>query len=538
MSLTNHKSLSLDHLGLVAGMYDELGIGETIDAAIQQDTDRRNLSLGQAVKAMVLNGLGFVNQNLYLVPHFFANKPTEMLIGTGILPEHINDDVLGRALDDLYDYGVTDLFYAAATKATKALNLSPTFAHLDSTSFHVDGDYANSGEDAKGVHITRGYSRDHRPDLKQVILNLVVENQAGIPLLMKPADRNSQDKKGFRELINQHIDQLQQSTPVDYIVADSALYSEESIQDFSHYQTHWITRVPETIKLAKEAISQTDKAAMVALDDNYRIHSLLSNYGGVEQRWLVVYSQAAQNRSKHTLQKQFLQHSEKEHKAFAKLCRIEFACREDAQKALLQQLKRFKKIHINEVEIIAQQGYSKPGRPLEDSLPDREYFQITGTTFTRPNDYYQALHQKSCFIVATNQLDESTLDNQKLLENYKGQSKVEKGFRFLKDPMFLADALFLKNSHRIVALMMVMTLCLMIYAALEYRVRLQLRNSGKYFPSQTGKPTNKPTMRWVFNYFYGIHIWITGSTRMVVNLDQNHLMLIRLLGEPYQFYYS
>ena len=281
MSSVNPKSLALDHLGLVAGMYDELGIGQSIDAAIRQDTNKRNLSLGQAVKAMVLNGLGFVNQNLYLVPHFFSKKPTEALIGADILPEHINDDVLGRALDALYDYGVTDLFYSTAIKAVKALNLSPTMAHLDSTSFHADGDYADSSEDSKSVHITWGYSRDHRPDLKQVILNLVVENQAGIPLLMKPSDGNSQDKKGFRELINQHVDQFKQGTPVDYIVADSALYSEETLQDMSHYETHWITRVPETIKQAKEAIDQANESDMIIFDDNYRVHPLTNNYGDV-----------------------------------------------------------------------------------------------------------------------------------------------------------------------------------------------------------------------------------------------------------------
>ena len=66
-----YRSQTLDHLGLVAGMYEELGIGETIDRAITQDPDKRQVSIGQAVKAMVLNGLGFVNQRLYLMPKFF-----------------------------------------------------------------------------------------------------------------------------------------------------------------------------------------------------------------------------------------------------------------------------------------------------------------------------------------------------------------------------------------------------------------------------------------------------------------------------------
>jgi hypothetical protein len=66
-----YQSQILDHLGLVAAMFDALGIGDIIDQAICQDTIKRQVSVGQAVKAMILNGLGFVNQRLYLVPYFF-----------------------------------------------------------------------------------------------------------------------------------------------------------------------------------------------------------------------------------------------------------------------------------------------------------------------------------------------------------------------------------------------------------------------------------------------------------------------------------
>jgi transposase len=88
MAAPSYESRSLEHLGLVAGMYDELGIGEVIDRVIPQDQGKRIVSLGQAVKAMVLNGLGFVNQRLYLIPHFFRDKPTERLLGAGIGPQH------------------------------------------------------------------------------------------------------------------------------------------------------------------------------------------------------------------------------------------------------------------------------------------------------------------------------------------------------------------------------------------------------------------------------------------------------------------
>src|SRR5256712_9212402 len=156
-----YRTQVLDHLGLVAGMFEALGITDVIDRATKQDPEMRIVTAGHAVKAMVLNGLGFINHQRYLVPHFFQNKPISRLIAPGIQASHLNDDTLGRALDTLYDYGVTELYSLIAATAAQRLGLAPTFRHLDSTSFHVDGRY-NSDEtpDEQVVHITKGYSRD------------------------------------------------------------------------------------------------------------------------------------------------------------------------------------------------------------------------------------------------------------------------------------------------------------------------------------------------------------------------------------------
>ena len=83
-------------------MFDELGIGDVIDQATQQDPEMRDLTTGEAVKALVLNGLGVINQALYLVPRFFQNKPTYRLISPRVAPDQLNDDALGRALDTRY----------------------------------------------------------------------------------------------------------------------------------------------------------------------------------------------------------------------------------------------------------------------------------------------------------------------------------------------------------------------------------------------------------------------------------------------------
>jgi transposase len=138
-------------------MFEALGITAVIDKATQQDPAMRIVTAGHAVKAMVLNGLGFLNQQLYLVPHFFQNKPLSRLIAPGIQASHLHDDTLGRALDPLYNFGVTALYSLIAATAATRLGLTPKFRHLDTTSVHVDGrDNSAEAPDAQVVHITQG----------------------------------------------------------------------------------------------------------------------------------------------------------------------------------------------------------------------------------------------------------------------------------------------------------------------------------------------------------------------------------------------
>ena len=69
------------------------------------------------------------------------------------------------------------------------------------------------------------------------------------------------------------------------------------------------------------------------------------------------------------------------------------------------------------------------------------------------------------------------------------------------------------------ALLMVMTVCLLVYAALEYRIRTVLKEHEATFPDQKGKRIQHPTARWVFHYFVGIHVlFIPGQGLMILNL--------------------
>lgn len=535
-----YQSQVLDHLGLVAAMYEELGIGTVIDHTIAQDATKRTVSLGQAVKAMVLNGLGFVNQQLYLVPSFFHNKPTARLIGPGIEAAHLNDDVLGRALEALYGAGVTPLYSLIATQAAQRLGLTAQFAHLDTTSFHVDGRY-NSAEapDEQVIHITPGYSRDHRPHLNQVMLELIVEQHAGIPLLMKPLSGNTNDQVEFGRIITEHVQQLRTAHPLTYLVADSALYTAENLGHLAQGGLKWITRVPATLAEVHAVLARVTPETMPPLADGYRYHEEVVTYREITQRWMVVYSEARQQRSRRTVEKQLRTQSEAELKALKHLRRTPFACAADAQQALEACTQALQVTRLEGGRIRMVTRYGKRGRPPAEPSSRHVEYVIEGALASSLACRQALLDTKSCFILATNELDTTVLPAADVLAGYKKQSTAERGFRFLKDPRFLATALYLKKPERIMALLMVMTICLLVYAALEYRLRQALHGQQETFPDQKGQPVQTPTMRWIFHYFVGIHVLLgAGAAPLVLNLNAQHQLVLRLLGAAYEALYS
>jgi transposase len=422
-------------------------------------------------------------------------------------------------------------------KALKHLGLSSSFAHLDSSSFHTEGQHNQGETPVEGViHITRDYSRDHRPDLNQVVLQLICERQAGIPLLMQPLIGNSCDKDSFRNTINRHIEQLHSDFNIDYIVADSAMYTAETLQDMSDFL--WISRVPETLTQAREMIHTKAPNLMNHLAQPAWC-GFTTTYGTIKPRWVVVYSPQAYQRALKTLNKECLKQSTSEFKQFSQLCQPDFAGEAEAFSALNAFEKKLKITYVVDRQVNALPHYQNKGRPASDQKPDFYRYRIHGNLALKLAERIRRLERKSCFILATNQLDNQALSDEELIAAYKNQPTVERGFRFLKDPLFMASTLFLKSPQCIMALMMVMTLCLVVYAALEYRIREALKAHHETFPNQKGQAISNPTARWVFQSFGGIHVLVIEPLHsLVLNLNPHHLRLLKLLGPRYQQLYS
>lgn len=528
---------NLDHLGLVSGMCKEIGVAKLIDQAHPKQSKDKKISYGQLVEAMILNGLGFVGRTLHMYPEYFDDKPVERLLGEGIKAEYINDDALGRCLDQLYETGVSGLYQTLSARVVEHLGLPCEGLNLDSTSFHVDGRYDNN-DDPKTIKIKRGYSRDNHPELNQVVLNLITENKAGIPVYMKAASGNVNDNEGFKNIVKHHISSLKAAQDCAYFIGDAALYTAESIQLLDEQGRLFITRAPQKLKLVKTAIAEQKNYEFKALENGYSGVWLESDYGEVKQHWLLVCSEQAKKREQYTLDKRMLKESTSSLKSFKKLTRERYACKRDATKSLSKWLKKQSYTDVEDIEIIAHAVYKQSGRPKKEQKPDSYEYQITAQVYSLLTQREASLQEKGMFMLATNDCS-GALTMEKMLTLYKSQQSVEKGFRFLKSPDFLTSSLYLKKPERIEALLMIMTCCLMVYAALEHKIRSELETQSEYFPDLKYKPSQNPTARWVFLCFQGLHeLTISQEQKLVVNLKERNRVIIDCLGPIYQKIYT
>ena len=173
------------------------------------------------------------------------------------------------------------------------------------------------------------------------------------------------------------------------------------------------------------------------------------------------YTRVAHGCTEQTVNKQHLKQSQLEYKAFNALEKRSFACIADAETVLAHLQKTLKVVALHDSRIVEVLGFKGKGRPRKDCQPEIIGYRIDAGVASILETWQRKIQQKSCFIIASNQLDEVQLSHEAMLDHYTpGQQKVERSFRFLKDPRFMASTLFLKSPRRIMALMIIMTLCL------------------------------------------------------------------------------
>jgi len=521
----------LDHHGIVAGIIDELKIVEIIDGQIEADP-QEEVSTGEAVKAMIINGLGFSNRPLVLTPQFFENLPMEALFREGVNASHFNRYKLGRSLDKVFDYGCELLFSTVATFGCRQEKVDQRFNSLDSTSFSLNGEYSTE-ENKTTIHITHGHSKDHRPDLKQVMLELMVSQDGGVPFVSKSWDGNGSDNVIFEQRAAGLVDEFKASEAPRYLVADSKLYHKKAKDTLA--QIPFITRIPGTLKLEGDIIDQalSDPTQWIDMGKGNRYQCFDLCHYDMEQRWLVVHSQAALSRARSTLTRRQEKEVSQIKQMLFHLQAERFESEAAAQNTLDEITKTWKLHLVDDVSLIQHKRYNKKGRPSKTTKATGVLWQIHAAySIDKETIEAQAQHN-ACFVIGTN-VNASELTDIEAFQGYKSQSNVEGGFRFLKDPLFFVSSLFLKKPSRIEALLMIMTLSLFVYSITQRRIRKKLDAEKETIPNQINQPIQRPTLRWIFQIFEGINYirqQINNTIKIVVDrLNDLRLKILRLLG--------
>jgi transposase len=569
----------LDHLGIIAGIVDEIGIVEIINKEIGTD-EREKVSAGQVVKAMIVNCMGFLTAPLYLFSEFFEGKATEHLIGSGVKAEHLNDSRLGRVLDQIYEYGISLLFVKIAVVMAKRFEIEPKILHIDGTSLSVHGKYlqleeekieqnpsaevqsaGNSPQEDEQkeeenlepvpINITHGYSRDHRPDLKQYTLSLLTTETEGIPLFMQVGSGNESDQKAFVKMIKEFKIQWTGTAPSVYVM-DAAFYTESNLSEFQ-YSIKWISRVPFTIKTAKD-LAQTllpEQLSKSQVYKGYQFCSVCHEYAGIKQLWVVVESDERKSADLKSLSKRISQSLAANLSSLNRLSNHEFACESDALIAAADFAKTLTYHLLNRVNIIAKPHYQGKGKPRAGAEVSHYTYQIQSTLIE--NEIVVANHRNQAgrFILATNLLpDERSLigtatiallpekwNNDLILKEYKAQQTTERGFRFIKDPLFFVSRVFLKSAKRIMALAMIMTLALMVYSLGQRQLRRALEINQSTLPNQKGLPTARPTLRWILQCFQSVHLIFVDGIKSRIQLTSRQTLILQFLGVSSRQYY-
>ena len=530
---------NLDHLGIVAGLIDEIGIVKIINNKLGIDV-REKISAGTVVKSILINGLGFVSRPLYLFSQFFQDKAIEKLLGERIKPDYLNDDKIGRVMDELYKYGLNDIFIEVVLEVIKKFKIELRYSHLDSTSFHLDGEYKREEDKEKQeeekiikerpIFIKKGYSRDHRPDLKQCVLDLITSQDGDIPLFVRVGDGNESDKAVFGKVLVEFKKQIKFDS---IMVCDSALYGQENLQLIQHLK--WITRVPMTIKKAKELVQNIeveevkdeDKEKRSDLNlESYTWKEEIVTYGGIKQTWLIVLSEKRQKSDLEKLEKQLSQEEKKSQKFLKEIQSEEFEHPQAARYKLKAINKKLRLLEIKEVELI--ETYSKKKEKI---------YKMISLIIKKDEEISRKTKEAGKFILATNLVEENKLEASEILITYKNQQSTERGFRFLKDPLFFTDSFFVEKPERIETMLFLMSLCLLIYNLGQRELRNCLKRVKKGINNQVGKVTLRPTLRWIFQCFQGIHYVILNGVKQIVNLTEERRFILSLLPASCQRYY-
>ena len=553
----------LRHLPLLREMIGRLGIREVVHRELPPDPRNRVVD-ADCVVLMIENVLhGRVA--LYGMNDWLEATDVDVILGEGCPADAFTDDRLAATLDHIHAYGVDDLLSAVVRGYLQA-NPGPGeySVHTDTTTVKLWGDYERAAV-MPGPFPLHGHSKDHRPDLKQLVYGLSLHGAVGIPLCVSVLDGNTSDHTANRL----HIDQLAGLLPPQddvTLVADCKLFDPTTVGRILDADFHFVTLVPRTYGLRARLVdlvlqrneplpelSRSPGKTSKYPDRVYcgvsfvRDFTVLDPEQGdsekkVPLRFLVVESSEQARSFDAGLDKRLARDRKRYEQAVKKLAADEYRCGPDAELAIERFHKRKKSaLHtatFGVEKVTKTLRRSKRGRPKAGEVaPTETFWKITWSEIVVDKAAVnRARDHARFFVLATDHVHDEGWDDERILAEYRHQHIIEGhcGFRWLKGPAAVAP-MFLKTPARIAALGLVFILALMVRNYMQWEIRRRLAETDRTLPNMNKQPTAKPTAENIFRYFGGVTvalIYRNGrvAERHVSGLNDAALEALEILG--------
>jgi transposase len=360
-----------------------------------------------------------------------------------------------------------------------------------------------------------------------------VSGDGDIPLFLRVADGNENDRAMFGKIAKEYKSMVNFET---MIVGDSALYTENNLKLMTGIE--WLSRVPLSIKEAKTLVSELSSLDFTASSlEGYSWYEVSNNYAGIEQRWLVVESQKRKVSDLEKLRQKIEKEKDKASEKLRQLMKQEFTSSEGAMEIANQFAQTLKYHQMTEIKISKGQSSSKKKKSKKKENQSETIYQITTFLELNHQKINELKKRAGRFVLATNRLNKNQFTSDDILTKYKEQQAPERSFGFLKDPLFFADSVFLKSPERIETMALLMGLCLLVYSLGQRQLRISLKEAKTGLKNQLGKLTERPTLRWIFQCFQGIHLVILQGIKQVVNLTASRRLTLNFLPASCQNYY-
>lgn len=466
---------------------EKIGFVEFINNSVTWDPKHCHISPGNLAKSVVLSTFASTRTPLYHISRNFEGTDTESLFEPGCQPQDLSDDAIARTLDKISEAGPEALYTRLSLSCLATFDIPVHRLHADTTSLSLSGAYEEcEADDYDGLAICRGYSKDMRPDLKQVMVGKIVSEQ-GIPLVSLPLDGNTADSS-FNQLAAQLLaDTFGERMRQMVYIADSKLINLPTLSIFNKQPTpiQIISRCPDSfhhklaVKVKERAYRQNDWVDQGQFGEGnrraaYQTQSFTEMIDGHLYRLIVVKTSAGRDRVNKMLEKE----AQELKKELADLTRQTFACEPDAHKAVAQFLQKHKHAyHQLRLTVAAREEAKRSrGNPGKNPKPPVivTTWTVEGVIGDLNEDKVTILRQKDeCFVLITN-VAASAMSDREILREYKEQHVVEVQFRLLKQPA-VAAKIFLKKPERIRALLMLLAVALLIRALMQFKARDNLK---------------------------------------------------------------